>query len=173
MLFKGSLRFYLDPLNEFTDAQIYEVLDKCQVSELAAALVRQQSSVSSPLLVELAENGGNLSVGERQMLVLARAVLRGAKILIMDEATASVDFETDARMQRVLHREFRDATVLTIAHRIETILRCDRVLVMDAGQVAQFDRPRELLRMKTGIFYGLAREALGEDGIDKFIASDF
>lgn len=141
-------------------------------SQLKVVLLRSrdQDSSESILDMELAENGSNLSVGERQMVVLTRAILHGAKILIMDEATASMDHATDQIIQRILRLEFSKSTVLTIAHRIDTILDCDRILVMSAGEVAQFDSPRGLLSLKSGIFYELASDGLDQEELEQFIS---
>ena len=103
---------------------------------------------------EVFEGGTNYSVGQRQLLVIARALLRGAKIVIMDEATASVDADTDARIQRVMRTEFKNSTCITIAHRINTILDSDLILVMDNGSAEEFDKPENLLR-KGGLFRDL------------------
>merc|ERR1739844_728993 len=100
------------------------------------------------------EGGTNYSVGQRQLLVIARALLRGAKIVIMDEATASVDADTDARIQNVIRTEFKDSTCITVAHRINTILDSDYILVMDDGKAAEFDSPGALLE-KGGLFKDL------------------
>lgn len=100
--------------------------------------------------------GENLSVGQRQLLCLGRALLKKAKILVMDEATAAVDFETDALIQKTIRTEFKDRTVLTIAHRINTIIDYDRVMVLDAGRVIEFDNPQTLLGDQRSVFYSLA-----------------
>ena len=113
----------------------------------------------NPLDAEIEENGGNLSVGERQMLVLAKALLRHTRIFVLDEATASVDAETDRRVQEVLQQEFHDHTVLTIAHRIDTIMHYDRVMVLSAGQIVEFDAPAELLKNSESLFSKLAADA--------------
>ena len=102
------------------------------------------------------ENGANISVGERQLFVLARALLRRSKLLVMDESTASVDRATDEKIQRVIREEFADSTCLTIAHRIDTIMDCDRVLVLDAGRLVEAGPPAELLRREDGHFRRLS-----------------
>merc|ERR1719296_349368 len=104
---------------------------------------------------EVAEGGTNFSVGQRQLLVISRAMLTGASIVIMDEATASVDADTDARIQRVFRSEFKNATCITIAHRLNTIMDSDLVLVMDDGRAAEFDKPSSLLSKEGGIFKSL------------------
>ena len=108
---------------------------------------------------EIVEGGGNLSVGQRQLVCLARAILRKTKILVLDEATAAVDLETDDFIQATIREEFSDCTVLTIAHRIKTILDNDRVLVMESGNIKEFDQPDVLLSDKESAFYKMAKDA--------------
>jgi ABC-type multidrug transport system fused ATPase/permease subunit len=165
VLFRGSLKSYLDPFQEYSEEHIWRILRKTHVADLiqqmmdptpspssclgpslgpsadpspAAVAVSEPYSISDYLQFELAENGENFSIGQRQLLVLSRALLKEVKILIMDEATASMDRETDQRIQQILREEFRGATVLTIAHRIETIIDCDRILVLSAGTAHPF-----------------------------------
>lgn len=104
---------------------------------------------------EVAVGGNNFSVGQRQLLTIGRAILTGARIVIMDEATASVDADTDARIQRVFRSEFSEATCITVAHRLNTIMDSDYVLVMDDGLAAEFDKPSTLLSKEDGIFKSL------------------
>ncbi|XP_024216145.1 multidrug resistance-associated protein 1 [Halyomorpha halys] len=152
VLFSGSLRMNLDPFGIYNDEQIWKALElshlKAFVQELPAALQH-----------EVSEGGENLSVGQRQLICLARALLRKTKILILDEATAAVDLETDDFIQRTIRSEFADCTVLTIAHRLNTIMDSDRVLVLDQGRIVEFDVPAILLKNKSSIFYSLAQDA--------------
>jgi ATP-binding cassette, subfamily C (CFTR/MRP), member 1 len=97
--------------------------------------------------------------GQKQLLCLARALLRKSKILVLDEATAAVDMETDDLIQQTIRSEFKDCTIMTIAHRLNTIIDYDRVLVMDKGEVAEFDSPQTLLANTNSIFYSMAKEA--------------
>lgn len=108
---------------------------------------------------EVSEGGENLSVGQRQLICLSRALLRKTKVLVLDEATAAVDLETDDLIQRTIRTEFRDCTVLTIAHRLNTIMDSDRVIVLDKGYIVEFDSPSNLLQNKQSIFYGMAKDA--------------
>lgn len=101
----------------------------------------------------LAESGSNFSVGQRQLVCLARAILRRNKILIIDEATANVDPRTDGLIQQTIREKFRECTVLTIAHRLNTIIDCDRILVLDAGRIQEYDEPYVLLQNQEGVFY--------------------
>lgn len=105
------------------------------------------------------EGGQNLSVGQRQLICLARALLRKTKILILDEATAAIDLETDALIQKTVRREFQGCTVLTIAHRLNSILDYDRIMVLDKGKIAEFDVPDRLLQNRNSIFYEMCKEA--------------
>ncbi len=116
-------------------------------------------SLSRRLLLKRAKNVLFFSVGQRQLVCLARALLRKTKVLILDEATAAVDLETDDLIQATIRSEFLDCTVLTIAHRLNTIMDSSRVMVLDAGLVKEFDTPDKLLRNKKTIFYGMAKDA--------------
>ncbi|KAE9032227.1 Multidrug resistance-associated protein 1 [Phytophthora rubi] len=151
VLFKGSLRTYMDPFDEFTDSDIWSALEKVDMKTQVSALEGQ-------LAFELSENGDNFSVGERQMLCVARALLTRSRIVVMDEATASIDHATEKKLQEMIKRDFQDATVLTIAHRLATVLDSDRIMVLSDGRVVEFDSPRNLAKDKSGVFHELAKE---------------
>jgi len=164
VLFSGTLRTNLDPFNDFRDEELYETLEKVGLysGQGIGGSSQSLSSLSNVRVDSLedpvAEGGSNFSVGQRQLLVIGRALLRGARIVIIDEATASVDSETDAAIQLVMRKEFTDATCITVAHRINTILDSDYILVMDNGRAAEFDEPKKLLQ-KGGMFRDLVKAA--------------
>ncbi|XP_078129230.1 ATP-binding cassette sub-family C member 2 [Sander vitreus] len=151
VLFSGTLRMNLDPFNKFSDEEIWRVLDLSYLKDYVSGL-------QEGLQHEVAEGGENLSVGQRQLLCLARALLRKSRILILDEATAAVDLETDDLIQNTIRNEFSHCTVLTIAHRLHSIMDSSRVMVLNAGKIVEFDSPTNLLE-KQGHFYAMAKDA--------------
>ncbi|CAL9687902.1 unnamed protein product [Knipowitschia caucasica] len=151
VLFSGTLRMNLDPFNKFSDEEIWRVLELSHLKVFVSGL-------QEGLHYEVSEGGENLSVGQRQLLCLARALLRKSRILILDEATAAVDLETDDLIQNTIRKEFSHCTILTIAHRLNTIMDSSRVMVLDAGRIVEFDSPSNLLD-KHGHFYSMAKDA--------------
>ncbi|KAG0230887.1 Multidrug resistance-associated protein 1 [Actinomortierella wolfii] len=154
VLFAGTVRENLDPFGEHVDADLWEALERASLKTTVQAL-------PGGLSFEVAAQGENFSVGQRSLLCLARALLRQrrAKILVLDEATSSVDVETDELIQQTIRTEFREHTVLTIAHRIKTVMDYDRILVLDQGRVCEFDAPQVLLQNRDSMFYQLALQA--------------
>uniref|UniRef100_A0A8C8DUL0 Canalicular multispecific organic anion transporter 1 n=1 Tax=Oryzias sinensis TaxID=183150 RepID=A0A8C8DUL0_9TELE len=151
VLFSGTLRMNLDPFDKFSDEELWKALELSHLKDYVAGL-------QEGLQHEVAEGGENLSVGQRQLLCLARALLRKSRILILDEATAAVDLETDNLIQNTIRKEFAHCTVLTIAHRLHSIMDSSRVMVLDAGKIVEFDSPSNLLECR-GYFYSMAKDA--------------
>ena len=152
VLFSGTLRINLDPTTKYSDAQIWDALKNSHLHDFV-------STLEDGLHYSIAEGGENLSVGQRQLICLARALLKKTKILVLDEATAAVDLETDDLIQATIRKEFRDSTVLTIAHRLNTILDYDKIMVLDAGEIAEFETPNNLIENDTTIFHSMVKKA--------------
>ncbi|KAL7212551.1 hypothetical protein ACSBR2_015280 [Camellia fascicularis] len=145
VLFSGTVRFNLDPFSEHNDADLWEALERAHLKDV----IRRNSL---GLDAEVSEAGENFSVGQRQLLSLARALLRRSKILVLDEATAAVDVRTDALIQKTIREEFKSCTMLIIAHRLNTIIDCDRIILLDAGRVLEYATPEELLQNDESAF---------------------
>ncbi|XP_058792374.1 multidrug resistance-associated protein 1 isoform X5 [Phymastichus coffea] len=152
VLFSGTLRINLDPFKNSSDDDLWRALAHAHLKDFV-------KSLPNGLEHEVTEGGDNLSVGQRQLICLARALLRKTKVLILDEATAAVDLETDDLIQRTIREEFKECTVLTIAHRLNTILDSDRVIVLDKGSIVEFDAPNILLQKPESFFYSMAKDA--------------
>ncbi|KAJ8644490.1 hypothetical protein MRB53_006238 [Persea americana] len=150
-MFEGTIRSNLDPLEEYTDEQIWEALDKCQLGE---EVRRKEGKLDSTVT----ENGENWSMGQRQLVCLGRVILKKSKVLVLDEATASVDTATDNLIQQTLRQQFSDSTVITIAHRITSVIDSDMVLLLDNGVIAEYDSPAKLLENKSSLFAKLVAE---------------
>jgi ABC-type multidrug transport system fused ATPase/permease subunit len=144
ILFSGTVRSNLDPFGEYSEFDMMDMLDKTRLKSTGVSL---DHSVS--------ENGSNLSVGQRQLICISRALLAKHPIVVMDEATASVDSATDTIIQTIIREGFSQCTVLTIAHRLNTILDSDRVIVVNEGCIAEFDEPSRLLKDNSTMFYSL------------------
>ncbi|EYC38268.1 hypothetical protein Y032_0728g1885 [Ancylostoma ceylanicum] len=155
ILFSGTLRFNLDPFGRNTDSDIWNALDLANLKPWVASF---PSGLDHPIT----EGGENISVGQRQLVCLARAVLRKAKILVLDEATAAIDVTTDAVIQATIREHFAKSTVFTIAHRLNTIMDYDRIMVIENGQIIEFDSPSKLLANPDTAFAKLVRDAESE-----------
>ncbi|XP_077583755.1 ATP-binding cassette sub-family C member 4-like [Stigmatopora nigra] len=151
VLFTGSVRKNLDPFNEHTDEDLWNALQEVQMRGAVEEL-------PDKLETALSESGSNFSMGQRQLLCLARAILRDNRILVIDEATANVDPRTDSLIQQTIRGKFQECTVLTIAHRLNTIIDCDRILVLDAGEIQEYDEPYVLLQKHEGLFYQMVQK---------------
>ncbi|KAK3795110.1 hypothetical protein RRG08_028311 [Elysia crispata] len=152
VLFSGTLRFNIDPFGNHTDSEIWTTLENAQLKSFVSELPGGLSYLCE-------EGGQNLSVGQRQLICMTRSLMRRTKVLMLDEATAAVDLETDELIQQTIRHCFKDCTVLTVAHRLNTIMDYDRIIVLDAGRIAEFDTVEKLLENRESIFYSMVKEA--------------
>uniref|UniRef100_A0A0E0JYL2 MRP-like ABC transporter n=1 Tax=Oryza punctata TaxID=4537 RepID=A0A0E0JYL2_ORYPU len=150
VMFEGTLRNNIDPLEEYSDEQIWEALDSCHLGEVRKNELKLDSTVT--------ENGSNWSAGQRQLVCLGRVVLKKRKILVLDEATSSVDSITDNLIQKTLKQQFSKCTVITIAHRITSVLDSEKVILLDNGKIAEDDSPAKLLEDNSSLFSKLVSE---------------
>ena len=153
VLFSGDLRFNLDPTGENSDAQLWRALELSHLKD------HVEKNLKGGLDHVVTEGGSNFSVGQRQLICLARALLRKTKILILDEATAAVDLQTDQLIQKTIKEEFSDCTVLTVAHRLKTILECDRIAVLSDGKLQEVGCPQDLLNDPDSNLRSMAQDA--------------
>ena len=151
VLFTGTLRLNLDPFDIHSDDEIWNSLELAHLKSFVFSL---ELGLTHPV----AEGGENLSVGQKQLICLARALLRKSKIIVLDEATAAVDIETDELIQTTIRKEFSGCTIITIAHRLNTIIDYDRIVVMDKGEIMEFDSPTVLLEKTDSIFHSMAKD---------------
>ena len=157
VLFEGTLRSNLDPLNEHQDLAIWDALRQTGLLE---SLQTGTFDTNTQITLEnvVAENGSNFSQGQRQLLCLARALLRSSRFIFMDEATASVDPETDAKIQQTIRSRFNHGSVMTVAHRLRTVIDYDKILVLSDGAIVEHDTPINLL-LKKGVFFKMCQES--------------
>lgn len=180
-LFTGTIKTNLDPYDEYSDEAIFAALRRVNLVTAGELEQREslqqgtsnnsndtpdQASVGSininrflDLTNEITEGGNNLSQGQRQLVCLARSLLRSPKILLLDEATASIDYDSDAKVQATIRQEFSESTILTIAHRLRSVIDYDKILVMDAGEVKEYDHPYSLLLNKESLFYSMCERS--------------
>jgi len=191
VLFSGTVRSNLDPFDEHTDQELRDALGRVHL--LSSAKTSGTATPANPIAPEdsigsveppkntnvfnslsspISEGGMNLSQGQRQLLCLARAIVSRPKIMILDEATSAVDKHTDALIQRSIREEFQDATLIVIAHRLSTIADFDRILVMDQGKVAEYDTPRALIGLQSGVFKGMVESSGEKDILREVILGD-
>lgn len=179
-LFKGTLRSNLDPFGEREDRELWEAVRRSHLVPSTSTVPvttavdggeeeDSESAIVDPSKITLDTpvkvNGSNFSQGQRQLVALARALVRQSKIIVMDEATASVDYETDVKIQQTIRDEMSSSTILTIAHRIRTIADFDRVIVMSAGEVVEFDKPLALMLKEGGLFRAMCEQSSDYEGL--------
>lgn len=148
VLFTGSIRENIDPTKRYTDEEIWNAIELANLKSLVPSLD-----------LEIKEAGAHFSVGQRQLICMARAVIRNNIIIVLDEATANMDAETDELIHKTIEKNFSNCTVFTIAHKLNSILKCDKVMVMDKGEIIEFDKPSELLSNQDGVFYNMVGKA--------------
>ncbi|CCH46915.1 ATP-dependent bile acid permease [Wickerhamomyces ciferrii] len=170
-LFTGTIRSNLDPFDNYNDENIFEALRRVNLisgddilnnnNNFNNEVDSQDENVNKFLNLEneITEGGGNLSQGQRQLMCLARSLLKSPKIMLLDEATASIDYESDSRIQQTIRQEFATSTILTIAHRLRSIIDYDKILVMDAGEVIEFDHPYNLIKDVNSTFHSMCSDS--------------
>ena len=151
ILLEGNIRDNIDPTKTFDDFEILKTLREVGLNDF----MKDKS-----LDYRIEDNGNNISVGEKQLLCIARALLQKTKIILMDEATANIDYRTESALKKNIHESVEESTIITIAHRIKTIINYDKILVLKEGEIEEFDTPQKLIEKK-GLFYQLYKESMG------------
>ena len=159
VLFQGTMRYNLDPFNVYSDEEVWKALENSHLKVIVQKL-------ELGLLAKVEASGENFSVGEKQLICLTRSLLRNTKVLLLDEATASVDMETDHLIQSAIRTAFDSCTVLTIAHRLNTVLSYNRIMVLEAGKVKEFDSPENLMKNESTIFHDMMK-AMGVNTVEQ------
>ena len=163
-LFESTVRDNVDPLKEFTNKEIFDILEELEFFEFLDIKNKiyfnnnPKIYIKQCLNYKIKENGENISLGKKQLLCFARAVLKKSKIIIMDEATATLDQKTQSILLKALEKYFQNCTVLSIAHRIESVMNFDRIMVFDQGELREFDKPSQLIKQKNSLFFKLYYE---------------
>ncbi|KAI0775079.1 P-loop containing nucleoside triphosphate hydrolase protein [Trametes elegans] len=157
-LFSGTLRSNLDPFDEHTDEECWDVLERCHLTTILKGSMQRSNESTSQISLDMPiSHTGSLSAGERQLVAMARAILRRSNVVILDEATSQIDSDLDDQIQRTIREEFAGAIVITIAHRLRTVLDYDRIMVLGAGQILEFDTPSVLLKRRDSSFRDMCR----------------
>jgi len=157
-LFRGTIRSNIDPFDQHSDLELWSALRQADLVGQDQEISDRSNSARIHLDAQVEEEGLNFSLGQRQLMALARAIVRNSRIIVCDEATSSVDFETDSKIQKTITEGFRGKTLLCIAHRLKTIVGYDRIVVMDQGTIAECDSPWDLYQQK-GIFWGMCQQS--------------
>lgn len=177
-LFTGTVRSNLDPFHEYTDEEIYAALVRVNlISREEMNGARNDTNENKNKFLDLdspvSEGGNNMSQGQRQLTCLARSLLKSPKVILLDEATASIDYQSDAMIQNTIREEFAGSTILTIAHRLRSIIDYDKILVMDAGKVVEYDDPYALIANKESLFYSMCENSGELDALSKLAKESF
>ncbi|KAK9456564.1 P-loop containing nucleoside triphosphate hydrolase protein [Dipodascopsis uninucleata] len=182
-LFTGTVRSNLDPFGNYSDEEVYRSLLRVHLidsipkpSDTDLSVTERHKRRVIPfynLESQVTEGGGNLSQGQRQLMCLARSLLRSPKVILLDEATASIDYNTDAQIQETIREEFADTTIITIAHRLRSIIDYDMILVLDAGMIKEYDKPHNLLQMKDSIFRSMCENSGELEQLEELAAKAF
>ena len=151
-LFEGTLKFNIDPFDEVDNSIIIKIL-----KDIGFEYTESDNDIINKMIEQ---NGNNLSVGEKQLICIARALIRKSKIIVMDEATANIDIKTEEKIQKALKLVLDNCTVITVAHRIKTIINYDKILVLDNGEIVEFDKPDVLLKNQNSLFYELYHKSI-------------
>lgn len=153
-MFKGTLRYNLDPGYQLDPKEMLEVLHKAELGELIK---------KDGLEMNIEENGSNLSSGQKQLICICRAILRRSKVVILDEATSNIDVVTEQRIQFLLNTCMEGSTVITVAHRLNTIMKSEKILVLSYGEISEYDSPKNLMKNKKSEFAKLCAELKKSD----------
>ncbi|OBA19390.1 P-loop containing nucleoside triphosphate hydrolase protein [Metschnikowia bicuspidata var. bicuspidata NRRL YB-4993] len=179
-LFTGTIRSNLDPFNQYSDEQIFEALTRVNLigkkereREVSKDDANENQNKFMDIESSVSEGGNNLSQGQRQLMCLARSLLKSPKVILLDEATASIDYKSDALIQQTIRDEFSHSTILTIAHRLRSIIDYDKILVMDAGRVVEYDDPYALIANKDSLFYSMCENSGELDSLTKLAKASF
>ena len=168
LLFSGTLKSNIDPFNKYSDEEIADSLKKVHIWDDLKEDSNESDPIKKKLYSKIEEEGSNYSLGQRQLICLARALVRNPKILLMDEATASIDLKTDNLIQKMISEEFKNTTVITIAHRLNTIINYDKILVLDKGEVQEYNSPKALVNDENS-FLGKSIRKVGKEYSEKMI----
>ena len=152
-LMDGTLRYNIDPINSYSDMEIIQVMEKIGFDYI---INKNKDGLSQ----NISENGSNLSIGEKQLICITRVILRKTKIIVLDQAISSIDYKTEEIIQNALNEIMSNSTMICITHRIKTVMNADKILVLESGEIIEFDMPKNLLNNKNSFFYDFYTKSL-------------